>query len=171
VLGAYIDAAGSVLFAVFVVALVQAALGLRSALGFLPIIGAVLAAGADLAWAGSQIAAAELAFHGGAADAVKALLLLTNGLLVAIGVPGGIAFIGIGLALRRGAVLPVAYAWIALVLGVVNVVASAAEVFSQAAAGLTFISYLGTLLWALAAGIWLLARRRASAQEVADQAA
>jgi hypothetical protein len=159
-LGAFLDAIGAGLLLLFVVTLGRLAAPRASLLAS---AAAALAAAVffaiDVLWS-----AAEFAFNYGTQqntdpNASKALVLLSQSILVAIAIPIAFQYAAMGLLIVQTRVLPVVMGWIAIAAAALAL----ASVFLAVPSGLGpvgFAAYLlTTIAWPAAAGILLIVRR------------
>jgi hypothetical protein len=158
-IGAFLDAVGAGLLLQFVVTLGRLA---APRVGFFASAAALAAAvffAIDVLWS-----AAEFAFNYGTQqntdpNASKALVLLSQSILVAIAIPIALQYVAMGLLIIQTRVLPVVMGWIAIAAGAVAL----ASVFLAVPSGLGpvgFAAYLlTTIAWPAAAGILLIVRR------------
>jgi hypothetical protein len=157
--GAFLDAVGAGLPLLFVVTLGRLAAPRGSLFSSAAALMAAVFFASDVLWA-----AAEFAFNYGTQqntdpNASKALLLLSQAMLVAIAIPIALQYAAMGLLIVQTRVVPIAMGWIAIATGAVAL----ASVFLAVPSGLGpvgFAAYLlTTIAWPAAAGILLLVRR------------
>jgi hypothetical protein len=161
-LGAFLDAVGAGLLLLFVVALGRLAAPRGSLFYSAAALMAAVFFAIDVVWS-----AAEFAFNYGTQqntdpNVSKALVLLSQSILVAIAIPIALQYASMGLLVVQTRVLPVAMGWIAIAAGAVAL----ASVFLAIPSGIGpvgFAAYLiTTIAWPAAAGILLLVRRRSA---------
>jgi hypothetical protein len=158
-LGSFLDAVGAGLLLLFVVTLGRLAAPRGSLFSSAAALMAAVFFAIDVLWS-----AVEFAFNFGTQqntdpNASKALVLLSQSILVAIAIPIALQYAAMGLLIVQTRVLPVVMGWIAIAAGAVAL----ASVFLAVPSGLGpagFAAYiLTTIAWPAAAGILLLARR------------
>lgn len=158
-LGAFLDAVGAGLLLLFVVTLGRLPGPHVSVFSSAAALMAAVFFAIDVLWS-----ATEFAFNYGTQrntdpNASKALVLLSQSILVAIAIPIALQYAAMGLLIVQTRVLPVVMGWIAIAAGAVAM----ASVFLAVPSGLGpvgFVAYLlTTIAWPAAAGILLLVRR------------
>jgi hypothetical protein len=158
-LGAFLDAVGVGLLLLFVITLGRLAAPRASLFASAAVLAAAVFFALDVVWS-----AAEFAFNYGTQqntdpNASKALVLLSQSILVAIAIPIALQYAAMGLLIIQTRVLPVVMGWIAIAAGAVAL----ASVFLAVPSGLGpvgFAAYLlTTIAWPAAAGVLLIVRR------------
>ncbi len=151
----FADGLVNTLFAVVVVLLVVLSGG-RGVPATLAYIGAGAAVALQWAHAGMLYALAERAQLGAADAGVLALFTLGGTMDDADAVPLALALGSLGFLLLRSRVLPAPLAWFTVVLAVVNVVSTPAEILGMGVVNLIEVAL--SLVWMLAFGATLLIR-------------
>jgi hypothetical protein len=157
-LGAWLQATGSLLSVIFLLGLVQLAGGVTRFSGVLAVLGCAVLLGVVLIEGAFTIDLAQAAVDGHSATSVTSFDVMTVFAHIYPIVPAPLIFLPLGTILVGSSVLPRIFAYLALALGCLYVIAGLVGLFTSPV--LTLVPLGLQSLWILAAAIALVARSR-----------